>query len=503
MKPLVRTQVLDEPWSADDLDDTAEFWLRCYELLHGESGFPRDPDRSLEIIILGFPRFAGSGLVAELKNRLPESELARAEIDQPDADTICLSTTPRPSKHAPPRGLGLPLLVGLCDGFPIEIRFTLSGQAGRLIRMIRFSSTLVIHGELRDGDLLVKAIWRAGTGGWEDRAFRHEPSPEGGRFLRAFAEYRESGRLPTKRTARTFFRTGDVDFVGWLMQKAVRVPFDRFRLPGLLLRVAIHVVCITALSFLLDGLIEYGNWLAVLAVSVWLVIPAIAVGFFYLIEFLILLKSGRYLRTLFARHFEESRLLPLSPAEAADRLDDPNVRKLTAELLDAKFTHLGDVLSALNDGDGTLLRIFADPNRSAVVVLGCIAKQDFGPGTVLHFWPRAIGMQIHTFFKSGGRMETATAAYAYRRQRPGPDSLIRFVPDVDDPIELHRQHVPVAEAFAKERSLEPLPAGRLDEFLRRLEQIRDEDRRHFQEHGIGRLDHLRWYLQWPRKEARG
>jgi hypothetical protein len=503
MKPLARLRFLDELWSVADLDDAGEFWLRCYELLDGESGFPRKPDRSHEINIRGFPRLATSALASQLAARMSASEFVRAELSMPEPDAIRVSTEPRPSKHAPPRGLGLPLLTTVCDGMPVELRFTISGRAGRLLQVIRFSSTLVIHGEVRGDGLLVKTVWRTGASGWEDRVHPREESVEGTKFLRAFAEYRDSGTVPTKRSARVFFRTGDADFVGKLLYKSIRVPFDGFRLPGLLLRVSIQAVCITLLSIVLGALIENGNWLGVLAVIAWLILPAIAVGFFWLVEFNILIKGRRYLRSVFTRHFGESRLQTLGPSESTERTDDPNVRKLTAELLAAGFTHLGDLLSALNDGDGMLIRVFADPSRTAILTAGFVASQEFGAGTVFHFWPRAVALQAYTFFRSGGRVETATASFSYRRLRPGPDSLIRYVPDTFDPLELHRCHLAFVAEFAQERSLDPLPAVRFDEFVRRLEQIREEGRQHFEERGLSLSDHLRWYLQWPRREVRG
>ena len=494
---LARPQFLDQVWGEADLDAAAEFWLRMYESLQGESGFPRDPECSLRVLVRGMPRFAIPDRIADLKARLPEFRVARTADD-----AIAIEVADLDPEESPPRGLGVPVLLESFAGLPIEVRFTIAGRAGKLLKLFQFEGTLVIHGEARPEGLLVKAIWRTGRCGWEDKNYLYGASPEGRRFERDFAEYRDSGAIPDKKTCRKLFCTGDVDLVAASLNWAVRVSFERFRLPGLLLRVAIHAIVLLFASLLLEGLIERKNWLGVFVMAAFSVIPAIAIGFFWIFEFVTWVRSGRYLRELFDRHFAESRLAPLGPDDT-DRLRDPILRQLSAELLDANFTHLGDVLSVLNDGDSTLMRVFVDPERTSILILSGVAAQNLGSTTKHRMWPSAIGVQVYSFFPSGGFLQTATASYAYYRRRVPPDSRIRFAPYRADPLEVHRRHRDALGPFAEEHSMSPAPAGTFEAFLRRIEQLREEERRHYQESGVGLSDLLRWYLQWPRAEIRG
>jgi|GEM_PF-3646256 len=493
--PLARTQFLDELWGEAELDDAAEFWLKTYESLLGESGLPRDPDCSLRLVIRCVPRSAAEGLIAELQAR------TSAHVSRLAFDTIAIDHASLDVSESPPRGLGLATVLEAIDGYPVEVRFTIAGRAGKFIGRTRFSSTLVLHGEAKPDGLLVKALWRTGREGWEDEAFRYQRVPDAVRLEQAIAEHRQAGAIPGKRLARKLFSLGDLDMTAAWLQRAVVVPFTKFRLPGLAKRVVIHALVLAVGSLLVDRLLKGPVPIALLPVIVVFFPIAIAIGYFWLHEVLTWVRGGRYLRTLFARHYAENRLTPLD-ADDLLVLNDPDVRRLAADLLGHGFTHLGDRVSLLNDGERSLLRMFVDPDRLSLVTLNFVRTQDYA-GTPLRFWPFAIGVQVHTFFDGGGFLQTASANYAYHRRRTSHDSRIRFLKFKYDVIAFHRSHLEALSADLAVQAKAVRPVGTHLENLRLLEEIREEERLRFQETGIGFVDHMRWHLQWPRTEIRG
>ena len=65
------------------------------------------------------------------------------------------------------------------------------------------------------------------------------------------------------------------------------------------------------------------------------------------------------------------------------------------------------------------------------------------------------------------------------------------------------QNTFTATAFADEKGLTPARHERFEEYVRRQEIISEEERQYHSDHPYSWRDHLRWYLQWPRKEIRG
>src|SRR5690606_14574808 len=89
------------------------------------------------------------------------------------------------------------------------------------------------------------------------------------------------------------------------------------------------------------ALVGLAAWLTVEAAAaeewVWLVplialdlYAAVLVGLFGFIEHQLWFTGYRSIRAIFGRHYDEVTFAPLPPQEAADKLDDPAVRKHTA-----------------------------------------------------------------------------------------------------------------------------------------------------------------------------
>jgi hypothetical protein len=81
------------------------------------------------------------------------------------------------------------------------------------------------------------------------------------------------------------------------------------------------------------------------------------------------------------------------------------------------------------------------------------------------------------------------------RKRTGPEVQVRVFPDLTDPLEFVRKH---AEANA----LRVLPSPSFAEYVRRQDLMLEDEQRHFVGSPYTWGDHLRWYLQTPRKVFR-
>src|SRR5437868_6732995 len=131
MNHLIRKQLLDRSWAADDLDAAAEFWLRLYEEAARDRGFPPTARHATEVRLRGFSKTAADALVKELARLAAASDFDAPEVGLTDPDTITLSSALTADDHRPPVGLGLPVLAGgPFDGLLAEFRFRVEAVPG-------------------------------------------------------------------------------------------------------------------------------------------------------------------------------------------------------------------------------------------------------------------------------------------------------------------------------------------------------------------------------------
>ncbi len=500
MKSLVRKQFVDQLWDVASLDEVAEFWLRLYETAARSRAYSRSFTQRLEIRLSGFAKPDGPALCKELERRVQASDMAEAKVSLADPDTLVLSSAKTAGDDSPPSGLGLAFLGGPpFRGLVAEIRFRISGRerpAGRL------GGVLVIIGELCDSGILVKAVWRSSLNGWEGASRLVVPREEK-LLLKGLAEFQTSEEV-TPGLAKKVFRLAGGDLIADWLEKSVVVPFGRGRLPGLLLRIAGFTFGTVASCWLIDLLIEHKFWLPLLLLGLLLIIPALLLGFFVLLDGVYLVGGYRTTQRTFVSYYEEEGFVPLSVHEAATRLADPVSRKYLAELSAAGFVLIGGVGVLTGSEGGSLHRVFAAPDGITYLVLICYSHVARNPDLRVHFWPQFVALKAYSFLTEGARIESASAmSYGFWKQRVGPNNLIRFVRDVEDPNKFSRTHAAAVAAFVTERGLTPARHERFEEFFRRQAAIHEEQRQQYLDRSFTWSDHLRWYLQWPRKEFRG
>jgi hypothetical protein len=505
MKSLFRHQFLDLTWGATDLDAASEYWLQLYQEAATRQGFSATPELDLEIRLSGFPRQQGEVLRTELERRVSDSDADHYDVILKDRDTLVLSSAGPAGKRRPPPGLGLPVLAGaLVDGLAAEIRFRTIGHVGEFLRFGRVSACLVVVGELRGGRLFVKAFWRSGATGLEDTMYRSEQSRDESPLLAGLQEFRKTGEVREDLAGR-FFKPSSVDRrTKWLLN-LFYTPLDGPpRLTRLLMRVALFAVLLAPFAWMIRQAVEDDEllWLVPVIMFGWL--PMILLGLFVYIEWKLLFIGYRGLRELSARQHEESRPFhTLAPPEAAAFANDPNVRKYTAELAEAGFALQGDVAQTIA-GDVTIVyRIFLVPDGVTYMILICVQFVEVRPEKRHYSWPVSVMFEAQTFFAQGGRVDSVSAGYEYWQPPLDANTMIRRDSETKHPIEFCRAHIAEAQAFAGEKGLTAIRHERLEDQVRRQEAIRDEERQHYHDHPYSWWDHLRWYLQWPRKQQRG
>jgi hypothetical protein len=325
MKSLVRKQFVDQLWGVADLDAAAEFWLRLYERAASSRALAPSPRHRIEIRLTGFPKHTGEALRRELESRAAASDICRPEVVMSNPETLLLTSGTEPGDIAPPGGLGVPILSGPpFDGLVAEIRIIADGREGRLIGTKYADGALVIVGELRDGGLLVKAIWRSESVELEGNMHWATPSPYEVSLLAGFEEFRKTGEV-AKSLAKKFFKPATDDYFGWLTFRWILPRMDRPRLSELLLRISIFVATFTALACITYRAVNDEEWL-------WLGL-VILVDFYFACLFAAfavietrLVFAYRHFRTEYERDYADpAHYGALSRGEATSLLRDPAV----------------------------------------------------------------------------------------------------------------------------------------------------------------------------------
>ena len=498
---LIRKSMLDLTWDASALDLAAEFWLRLYEAAARAQGFTATPSHTVEIRLRGFPRNETHTLQDELARRVATSEHPAPEIFLHDADTVVLYSGVIRGNESPPVGLGLPLLAGApFDGLFVEVRIEAVGKEGKLLRRGRVRTTLVLIGELNNGQLRLKAVWRSGTSGWEDGFCWQAPWMAEAAWLAALDRFRDADEVPIKLAKKLFLPSG-VDRIGrrivWLLQ----APLGKPRLAGLLLRSAMFTFAIAAALVGLWWAIATERWLALTAIVVntWWVF--LFVWCFLRIESQLFFKCHRIFHDRYRAMYDETiRMVPMTRSEGDARLDPPAGRKYTADLEAAGYRYLGDSRLEPPVLGSSVYRTFLAPDGVTYLTAVFMTSTDPDPEKAFQTWPAAMTFLAYTYFPEDGRVTCLHGRHiGYRKKRTGPEHRARLVLDVEEPEELLRWHRTVVEEFEKEWERSPVKHERFEQFVRRMNDAQDEERMLYSDHPYTWGDHLRWYLQMPRR----
>lgn len=491
IRSLARVKFIDRKWAGRNLDDLAEYWSRLCQRAEGARNRDWNPEHALELRLTGFPRVAGQTIRATLTQRYAAIGLT---VTMPDPDTLIISWW---LAEALPPGLGLPLLTETYfDGLAIEIRLCFSEQSGPLESTTVRGFTLVLSGRLLDNKLLVKSLW-GGHADASENGIYDAPTPWEKKLLAGFDRFRETGDI-TRRLAKALFFPDEPPDEG-AVSRLMNVPFGRQRLFGLIVRCVVVAL----------GLAIAGPYLVVSLVekieTLFLAIPLFLVWCFVFWtfarrEFRLLFRVYRQRQAENAERYQNpTRYTRLTPEQAGARLDDPIVLKHTAHVIDAGFVHVGDVSSIPIEQANVVYRIFHAPDRMTYLVLVCLIKGEDKTGP---YWPISVGFECQTFFSDGGRADSINyATHESYEFEPPPSTRLLTFPQATDPLSLFRLHTAVVDALVEETAATPVRHEPFDQYIRRQEQISEDECQGYANRPYSFRDHLRWYLQLDAKPS--
>lgn len=487
MKSLHRAEFVSRHWDRAKLNAVGEFWIR-----HAEAS-KRVSHVSLELRLSGFPAAVTEIMRNRLEERISAANLScetRIEGDAVESVIAILGHDPIPD------GLGLSWLSGpQFEGLVVEIRL----RAGAS-RWNAFG--IAIIGELRSDVLHVKALWITRRPG-DDDGFWMQSFPEEEKLLAAIERYDHSSRIDPEIASwfpQVYFAQRMNGAATRILTKLCITPLGSPRGLGLMAR-AIGLMSLSALF----------AWLIYLApgdlpVPLTRILLAGVLGFSLYLLFLFARYELSLLLTFSAWQFnyrewgreQDYRILDRTESERFSL--DPAIRKYTADLTTAGLRPFGDVEETLRECP-IHYRMFLDPDGVSYFVLGAIDDYIGPNGVRMHYWPAMHVFQSQTFFTGGGRVDSTNTDYS-RACAAGRNTLIRSQMTVD-PLAAHESHRAAVEEFATAEGLSVARHAGLEQYVEWQREIHEADLEHLRTHPYGLLDHLRWYLQWPRRERRG
>lgn len=495
-RSLVRWKFVDRNWDSETLTRLAEFWLRLFEAAEGRGSGVREPYQALELRLTGFTRSMTRAVADALARQLHESGVT-VDVSSDDPDTLVAKTKRRTTDREPFPGFGVHALAGApFDGLVVELRFTVAESSSPPA-----GAMLVVVGELRDGTVAVKAIWAdlptivVDEGRWESYAWEDH-------ILAAFDNFRSYDKVDREFATACFSLAPDVSgrspdhFISW----GVNVPFGRPRLRGLLFA-CIYLLVLCAISVTL-AVVAFENLPPrryPLIVFVFVILAPLYEFIRYERPFL---RHGyRVTRELYDNYF---RVVPRwetpAPNDPRPWLNDPIVRKLVAEVLDAGFVFAGDAVPAPLESAARVHCVFLAPDGVTYLLLAFEFGRGSGAGRA-HLWPVSCNTLCQTVDAEGNRSETTDGTThcdpIKRRLDPSTRSLV--LPRVTHPLTVFETHAKALADWTTGSAARLRPHEPIERFWeRRIEEF-DKERQLYLAHPYSWRDQFRWYLQLDAK----
>ena len=393
LRSLVRFKFVDRCWGAETFQALAEFWVCLFDEAEHPQRECWETHQTLEFRLTGFARSASIAFSQELTRRFFEAGVP-VELSADDPDTIVAKAQSRKGNSPPYGGLGIDALGGpLFDGMLVEIRFTVVDRSANEEPSGSVGATLVVVGAIQEGTVAVKAIWVDPPFMTSENAWQAQ-FPGEDQLLAAFDEYRTIKQVDSRVATALFnsWRSAPIrkakGIEAWL-----NVPFGQPRLRGLLLRGGI-------LSVLIIG---YVTSLALTVLLNWSLLPWIFL--FVPVTLIVFIPTAAFLRNecatfwltylqyraSYEKCFDEfPRFESLKPDDPKPWLQDPIVRKVTVEVLEAGFVHAGDFTTIPMESAESVESVFFAPDGVTYLILGF--RFTIGSGTERWgLWPVGCG----------------------------------------------------------------------------------------------------------------
>lgn len=186
IRSLARVQFIDRKWTAEILDAIAVFWLHLCRMAEGRQPENWKPEHVLELRLSGFSQGRGRAIQDLLTHRYSAPGLRVRSLNP---DVLIISWESSTAGETLPRGLGLSLFKSEAfNGLIVEIRLAGASHEGVLESTTTAGHTLVLLGQLNNGELLVKSLW-GGLAPRSETAIYDAPTPWEAELLSGFDRF--------------------------------------------------------------------------------------------------------------------------------------------------------------------------------------------------------------------------------------------------------------------------------------------------------------------------
>jgi hypothetical protein len=497
MKYLIRKKMLNRLWHPNDLEAVAAYWCGLGEAAATcDRRLPASPSLSVVIYLRGFPRQQAVALRDQLRARFSSSnEIPPPTVEQPDPDTLTVTF------HQVPVGLGLPRLAEPpFDRLCAEVRLRLSGPEGTTEWPTDVPSEFVLLGEMRNGSILVAALWRAEPLGCGEKMWWSTEWLGQEEWLEGLEQFRRTGQV-SQSSVQEFLLPGDSVLVRVYLW-ACHVPIDKPRFGPLLLRVTLFFAAMAGFGATAFFLLREGWWPVLIPLAIPMFVVLGLGGRFFQCELGLLVQGYQLFHRLYLRTTEVPfAVAPLAPEEAVDRLSNPWARKYTAELEAAGFTVVGDLILVPELNGDNVVRVFYAPDGVTYLNVLFQMSTDSDLETGVQTWPACVAFQAQTRLTDNGWVISGDGFQdGFRKMRKRPGCYSRLFLDVEDPVEFTRLHAKLADEFAQKEGRRILPHEPFPLVVQRANELEEEARLAFADAPYTWSDHLHWYLQIRRRE---
>lgn len=465
---LSRDGFLDVEWDRAAFDDLLEFWVRSFDAA-------RTDGTALKVRagvrLWWFPRAAGAELERALSQALTAAGVG-ASVRR--ADDVLVATFDAPALGLVVAALGAPVARGLA----VEVSFAVE-HGGSASAFCPQSATLIVIGETRAEGVCVKALCGHAGAGPDPGAWTCGTEWDGP-ILEAFEEFRATRAVSPQlmglaREAEQNRRT-----LAEYLARQERERAPRRERPLVLSLLVYAVLCappvlVLFVLQLMEAMPPNQNRL-LLRLSGGLS----GISFAVLVLWELADAPARRLRLRAAsdeRYRALPRYAPLSATdERAPQLDDPLVRKLTADVLAEGFAPAGDIADVPHENATSIQRAFRAPDGVTYLVFAFAGSTPIrieGADVPRARWPLMCSSVLcQTFLREADRVETMNHEHPFAALgRTPPGVHFAAVPPETYWLDLYRQHLERVKDWAADTGSRPVKHEPFERYVERQNEI--------------------------------
>lgn len=407
---LTRLQFVDRTISPDDLQWIATMLADWHHRIHRHL-----PSLTVTLNLWGCPKQEGETLFQQVQERAAAMGIPLTGVP----------LTPQPGEWAPRIGSLMDMFQDpALQNLVAEIRLKIGDNSLR---------TLVLYGSVQNGNFLLKSLWTVGMGAFQDEVYSHGAWSYEAKFFNALADYKNGNRAVPAWSRDALFPDPAnrpwLNGLAWFLS-----PQYKNRLTGFLLRAAIAGVLLAVSVW---GAIVSLHSAPSLSILPILGVIISGLGLVYTLGMktvMIFTALNRMRANLESSYSQAIRYPEVNLADAPAALQDPAVRKVSAELAALGGQHYKDIIVQPPLAGESWIRLYVFPEEATVFAAMFMHKT-----SKYSVFPSKPTFLLRTYLSDGYRLVSTSAGTGYRKPLPLP-VIARTFPDVNDPAEMLQKH---------------------------------------------------------------